>query len=157
MSNKNKNEMKRNVLRIEKSPVSLDTTELRRLPCLIEVFEVEVLSLVRVGLADEGVHESLQIGDGRWGDTVVRVSGIVRSLERLEINHIRNLLQFAPLRNNENHLKRTVGQPVSAMDMTGCFVVAFDCAMLVSVKNSHVQPAASVIETFANQGCTLAI
>ena len=43
----------------EETPEALDTTELLRLPGLIEVLKEEVFGAVRVGLADKRVEEGL--------------------------------------------------------------------------------------------------
>jgi hypothetical protein len=51
----------------------------------------------------------------------------------------------------------TVGQPVSAIDMTGLLGRVAAKSTLLVVKKSHVQPAASFISTPPNHGCTLDI
>ena len=47
----------------EEPPEALDTTELLRLPGLIEVLKEEVFGAVRVRLADKSIHESLNSGE----------------------------------------------------------------------------------------------
>lgn len=51
----------------------------------------------------------------------------------------------------------TVGQPVSAMNICGVLLSAWAGATLVVWKNSAVQPAAFAMDWLANQGCTFDI
>jgi hypothetical protein len=54
-------------------------------------------------------------------------------------------------------LKLTVGQPVSAMDIWGELLSREAGSTFVSWKKLAVQAAAWLIDTLANQGCTLDI
>ena len=62
-SEKNKIQRRRqkHLLGVEKTPPTLNTTELSIFPGLIEVLEEEVAGAVVVSLADEGVKERLEV------------------------------------------------------------------------------------------------
>ena len=98
--------------------------------------EEEVAGVVGVCLADEVVEEDLQVGNRRLPASACAVIGIVWRLGSL--NNRVSISRLGPQRS-----RRTVGQPVSAMYMSGLLDSWAAGWTLLSSKNSHVHPAAS--------------